>query len=157
MFNGTGNSGNAAQLPLESKKIDLSLEWYYAEGSYASLGYLRKLIKNFVGLETTLQPPCQMHSPIGGAYWNEALSVGGCQSGDVGYIRSYIFANHDGAPGVDTGNDIEPPLFEVFAFIRRHDSPLSTATRVLMTKMRAHIERIQRTYARFGDGFVPPG
>jgi len=51
---------------------------------------------------------------------------------------------------------IEPPMFEVFAFIRRHDSPLSTATRVLMAKMRAHIERIQRTYARFGDGFVPP-
>jgi len=52
---------------------------------------------------------------------------------------------------------IEPPMFEVFAFIRRHDSPLSTATRVLMAKMRAHLERIQRTYARFGDGFVQPG
>jgi len=52
---------------------------------------------------------------------------------------------------------IEPPMFEVFAFIRRHDSPLSAATRVLMTKMRAHIERIQRTYVRFGDGFVDEG
>jgi len=106
MFNGTGNSGNAALLPLESKNIDLSLEWYYAAGSYASLGYFRKNIKNFVGLETTRQSPYQMYSPIGGAYWNEAISpVGGCQAGDVSCIRSYIFANYDGAPGVDAASN----------------------------------------------------
>jgi len=98
---GTGDVGNAGLLPLESRNIDLSVEWYYGEGSYASLGYFRKSIKKFVGLETTRQTPYPMYSPIGGAYWNEALTIGGCPSGDAGCIRNWIFANRDGQPGVN--------------------------------------------------------
>ncbi|WP_027351048.1 LysR family transcriptional regulator [Halotalea alkalilenta] len=42
---------------------------------------------------------------------------------------------------------IEPPLFEVFAFIQRHDTPISPATRVLIALMREQLENIQRRYA----------
>jgi len=101
IFGGTGNLGNPGLLPLESDNIDLSLEWYYGAGSYASLGYFRKDIKNFVGTTTLRQSPYQMYSPIGGAYWNEALTAGGCGSGDLTCIRTYIFDNHNGEPGVD--------------------------------------------------------
>jgi len=42
---------------------------------------------------------------------------------------------------------IEPPMFEVFAFIHRFDTPISAATRAVMAKMREHLQRIQKTYA----------
>jgi TonB-dependent receptor len=49
----TGSRGNPALLPLESTNIDLSVEWYYAKGSYASVGLFRKSVNNFVGTGST--------------------------------------------------------------------------------------------------------
>ncbi|MBU2886395.1 TonB-dependent receptor [Gilvimarinus agarilyticus] len=46
-FNAT--QGNPGLLPYESENIDLSVEWYYAEGSYASVGYFKKYVDNFIG------------------------------------------------------------------------------------------------------------
>jgi len=40
--------GNPGLLPYEAKNLDLSLEWYYAEGSYASIGHYRKDVDNFI-------------------------------------------------------------------------------------------------------------
>ncbi|XPF95242.1 TonB-dependent receptor [Colwellia sp. RE-S-Sl-9] len=44
--------GNTDLVPLESKNIDLSLEWYYDEGSYASIGFFQKYVENFIGSST---------------------------------------------------------------------------------------------------------
>jgi len=44
-----GSEGNPNLLPFESTNLDLSLEYYYAEGSYASIGYFRKDVENFIG------------------------------------------------------------------------------------------------------------
>ncbi|QHJ13914.1 hypothetical protein FX988_04195 [Paraglaciecola mesophila] len=44
--------GNPGLLPLESKNIDLSLEWYYDNGSYASVGFFKKYVENFIGITT---------------------------------------------------------------------------------------------------------
>ena len=49
--------------------------------------------------------PFNLHTPVGGAYWNAALA-GGCTTADVVCIRNYIFENFDGQPGVTaTGLD----------------------------------------------------
>ena len=45
--------GNPGLLPYTSDNIDLSLEWYYAEGSYASIGYFKKYVDNFIGTNET--------------------------------------------------------------------------------------------------------
>ena len=42
------SQGNPDLLPYESENIDLSLEWYYAPGSYVSTGYFRKKVDNFI-------------------------------------------------------------------------------------------------------------
>ncbi|MNC65747.1 hypothetical protein D3C75_1160680 [compost metagenome] len=42
---------------------------------------------------------------------------------------------------------IHPPIFEVFGFIHRHDTPISPPTRVLINLMRSHLSRIQSLYA----------
>jgi TonB-dependent receptor len=96
---GFGNLGNPGLLPLESKNFDLSFEWYYGEGSYASLGYFRKNITNFISSTIIKDKPYDVHTPVGGAYWNEALA-NGCGQTDLVCIRDYIFLNHAGDPGV---------------------------------------------------------
>ncbi|WP_075186772.1 TonB-dependent receptor [Teredinibacter haidensis] len=45
----TANRNNPELLPLDSDNLDLSLEWYYQEGSYASIGFFEKRVNNFVG------------------------------------------------------------------------------------------------------------
>lgn len=51
---GTAQNGNPNLNPLESNNYDLSVEWYYAESSYASIGYFYKDVPNFVG--TAVEP-----------------------------------------------------------------------------------------------------
>lgn len=101
---GTGQQGDPSLLPLLSKNIDLSYEWYYAEGSFLSLGYFRKDIDNYVGVSQIIDTPFDLHTPIGGTYWNEAIA-GGCTTGDITCIRNYIFLNRNGSPGVTRGPD----------------------------------------------------
>ena len=104
---GTGSQGDPNLKPLLSDNFDLSAEWYFAESSYASVGYFRKNIKNYIGTEQIIdvggsdgQTPFDLHTPVGGAYWNAAIA-NGCPTADVVCIRNYIFTNFDGQPGVD--------------------------------------------------------
>lgn len=51
-FNGyqaTASAGNPSLLPLESDNVDVSLEWYFDETSYASIGFFEKRVSNFIG------------------------------------------------------------------------------------------------------------
>lgn len=43
------SQGNPNLLPLESDSFDVAVEWYYDEGSYASIGYFKKFVSNFIG------------------------------------------------------------------------------------------------------------
>ncbi|WP_349257628.1 TonB-dependent receptor [Povalibacter sp.] len=97
---GTGRQGDPSLKPLESQNIDLSMEWYYGEASYLSVGYFRKNIDNYIGVATVQLTPFELPHPANGAYYNEANTNGAC-NGDLGCIRSYIFTNHDGDPGVN--------------------------------------------------------
>lgn len=102
---GGGSSGNPALKPLVSRNFDLSYEWYYAEGSYLSVGYFYKKIDNFIARQTQRGTPiADLYTPAGGTYWNEALAAG-CSDTDRTCIRDYIFANHNGDPGVDQASN----------------------------------------------------
>ncbi len=96
---GDGTQGNPALEPLLSDNFDLSFEWYYGESSYLSVGYFRKNIDNYIGVTQIRDTPFDLHTPVGGAYWNEALASG-CAATDMVCIRNYIFLNHAGDPGV---------------------------------------------------------
>jgi TonB-dependent receptor len=101
---GTGAQGNPDLKPLESLNYDLSLEWYYAEGSYASVGYFRKDIDNYVGVTVVQAQPFNLPHPGPGAgYFDEAQA--NCPANDLTCIRDFILINHDGDPGVVRGAD----------------------------------------------------
>ncbi|MDG1750846.1 MAG: TonB-dependent receptor [Thalassotalea sp.] len=84
---GTGSTGNAGLLPLESKNFDLSAEWYYEEGSYVSLGYFTKDVKNDI-LTTTINTTTDIVNPADGPYVAEARAAVG---NDGLAQRQYIF------------------------------------------------------------------
>ncbi|MBY6188908.1 TonB-dependent receptor [Microbulbifer agarilyticus] len=46
------SQGNPGLLPITSDNFDLSVEYYYAEGSYASVGFFKKYVENFIGATT---------------------------------------------------------------------------------------------------------
>jgi TonB-dependent receptor len=109
---GTGTQGDPSLKPLVSDNFDLSFEWYFAESSYVSVGYFRKDIENYIGTSQIIdvggsdgETPFNLHTPVGGGYWNAALA-NGCPQADVVCIRNYILGNFNGQPGVTrTGTD----------------------------------------------------
>ena len=51
----SASQGNVALDPLESNNFDLSVEYYYGEANYFSVGYFQKNVSNFVGIQQSDQ------------------------------------------------------------------------------------------------------
>ncbi|MEE4294740.1 MAG: TonB-dependent receptor [Xanthomonadales bacterium] len=66
------SAGNPDLLPYESENFDVSLEWYYKEGSYVSVGYFDKKVDNFLVSTTIQQPFAELLDPYIGAEAEEA-------------------------------------------------------------------------------------
>jgi TonB-dependent receptor len=96
---GTASVGNPALKPVKSKNLDLSWEWYYDQQNLLSLALFHKKMDNYAGQTVVPQSLYNLHTPIGGAYYNSALAAG-CTVADTNCIRNYIFNHYDGQPGV---------------------------------------------------------
>jgi TonB-dependent receptor len=96
---GSGTTGNPSLLPLLSKNIDFSAEYYYGKSSYVAGGLFTKDITNFIASSTVRRPVGAIRTPIGGKYYNAAIASG-CATTDPVCQRKYIFANFNGQPGV---------------------------------------------------------
>ncbi len=101
---GTGSQGNPALKPVKSKNLDLSWEWYYGAQNFFSAGLFSKKLDNYAGQSRIIAQPFNLRTPVGGAYWNEALA-NGCANADATCVRNYIFRNKNGQPGVVRGPD----------------------------------------------------
>lgn len=62
-----GNEENPSLLPLESENWDVSLEWYYKEDSYVSVGFFDKTVTNFLGTGVFNMPLFGLRDPSSGA------------------------------------------------------------------------------------------
>jgi TonB-dependent receptor len=96
---GTASVGNPALKPVKSKNLDLSWEWYYDQQSVLSLALFHKKMDNYAGQTVTSQSLYNLHTPIGGAYYNAAIASG-CTAADTNCLRNYILNTFDGQPGV---------------------------------------------------------
>ena len=102
---GNGNRGNPNLEPFESDNIDVSVEWYYSDDSYLSVGYFHKDVKNFIGIEEINEPLFDMPHPGQGAYADEARAALGATA-TSGELYGWILENKAGSPGVDAVNGI---------------------------------------------------
>jgi TonB-dependent receptor len=106
--------GNAALEPLESTNLDLSFEWYYAQSSYASAGFFRKAVNNFVGTGVTTTTLFDLQDPTSGAPGTltgdaaAALTAGGWAVNEQNmFTMAAILANPADFPG-GAGAYIDP-------------------------------------------------
>lgn len=97
----TASASNPGLLPLESTNFDLSLEWYYAEGSYASVGLFEKNVKNFIGSEQVNRELLGIRNSTNGPRVQAAaaqLAAAGIPVEDVTLHSQTVF-NEFAAPG----------------------------------------------------------
>jgi TonB-dependent receptor len=113
---GYGHRGNPQLLPMEATNLDLSLEWYYSEGSYVSAGLWSKDVDNFIISATFEDQPLfkNLYTPINGDLYNQAIDdlTGGDPRFDYDSddLNEYYAENYMGLPGIETsgkGDDIE--------------------------------------------------
>ncbi len=100
---GSGSSGNPSLLPLESTNYDFSAEWYYAPSSYASMGYFRKDVSNFISNTVVDSTIFNLANPADGKKYREALAAVGA---DAAAIRNWIFANYPNDPSVNVAGRV---------------------------------------------------
>ncbi len=86
----TGNSGNTGLVPLESSNIDISLEVYYGEASYISLGFFNKDVENFIGTGSTVKTLFDIHDPSSGAAGSRSGSASATLATIPGALRNDV-------------------------------------------------------------------
>jgi iron complex outermembrane receptor protein len=86
-----GGEGNTNLDPYESTNLDISLEYYYGEGSYAALGYFRKDVANFVSNQTIKTTVEDMRDIYEGPRWNQAAAdLGGDPTSDEIFAQMQV-------------------------------------------------------------------
>lgn len=118
-----GSQGNTNLQPFESTNFDLSVEYYYNDASYISLGYFQKDVKNFI--TTTIEGITVdgLRDPLLGSRAVQAISDLVGASGDPSFVPAdgdvwtQIIANGGGEFDPITGNTIvfqnsDDPLIE---------------------------------------------
>ncbi|NQZ83676.1 MAG: TonB-dependent receptor [Colwellia sp.] len=70
----TASRGSPELLPYSSNNIDLSLEYYYGEASYVSLGYYSKDVDNFLVTSEVQEELLDLRDPANGQRSDEAIA-----------------------------------------------------------------------------------
>ena len=102
--------GNPGLLPYEADNFDLSLEYYYGDASYISIGYFDKEVANWIGattVEDVVYDENLVHPGLGSLY-QDASAAFQAANGAIPSeteLREYIFSNYPSAPGVDVDNN----------------------------------------------------
>lgn len=72
----TATQGNPQLIPIESDNFDVSLEWYYDDSSFVSVGAFHKVVDNFIGQGT-------VDSVLFPNLFDPSSGVAGSRSGDA--------------------------------------------------------------------------
>jgi TonB-dependent receptor len=110
-IDGDAQRGDPTLLPHESVNFDLSVEWYFDDASYISLGYFRKDVSNFIGTRTTQENLFGLRNPSQGPRFDAARAALGVDA-DTSELRDYIIANYpDTVSGNAIGSVADDPLY----------------------------------------------
>jgi TonB-dependent receptor len=97
---GGGSRGNVDLKPIIADNFDLSVEWYYDEASYVSVGYYRKDVENFIGTTSVIEDDIlNAPNPSAGDRRQDAIDAGVDQWNSAA-VKEWIVNNS--SEGVDT-------------------------------------------------------
>ena len=109
----TGAAGNPSLKPYTSDNFDLSFEWYYDEGSYASVGYYRKLVSDYNITQQFDREIGNLRDPLQGPRANQAredIDAAGGDPNDEALIFAQININEGNPAGTPIVQSDEDPL-----------------------------------------------
>lgn len=94
----SGGQGNTNLLPFESTNLDFSLEYYYAPGSYAAVGYFHKSVGNFISNGITDITIDGLHDILNGPRYLKAVAdiEGRGEQATSSAVFEQMLANGDG-------------------------------------------------------------
>ena len=110
-----GDAGNPNLVPFTSDNFDLSFEWYYDEGSYASIGYYRKQVDNFIVTEQVDTQFANLRDPSLGPRAMAAIAAVTDAGGDPNDPQQI----HDQI-NITAGNPLDTPI------VQAADDPIAT-------------------------------
>jgi TonB-dependent receptor len=153
----SASKGNPNLVPLESDNIDLSVEWYFQETSYVSVGYYTKDVSNFIGTEPKIDTFFGLRDVTAGPRAQQALADLAAQgiAIDSTSVFAMVAANEANLPYNDRGPeqwaldvDINPndddPLMQF-----RYDEPVNTES----AKIDGWELAVQHFFGESGFGF----
>jgi TonB-dependent receptor len=139
----SGSSQNPSLLPLESENFDISVEWYFDDASYASIGYFDKTVNNFLGSGVFERPEFGLLDPTAG--------IPGSRSGDALDVINAL--------GVDQS---EANLFTLVALIDANNGNVGAAQAEFQANLDAngvlpqdYVDEILGLYDVSGDANDP--
>lgn len=158
----TGSKGTALLEPLESDNFDISVEYYYDQSSYASIGYFQKAVSNFIGTAQVDQELLGILDPTSGRPGTisgdaaAALTALGEPLGETSmFTMAAILQNPQDFPGGAAEFLTVDPIdvfnqYDVFA--EPGDPPMVFATQLPVNNQTANIDGFEITWQHFfGD------
>ena len=109
------NKGNPDLLPFTSDNLDLSFEWYYSDASYASIGYFRKQVDNFIVTQQFDQTIGNLRDPQLGPRAIQAMAdieAAGGDPNDLALLHDQININMGNAVGTFIVQQNDDPLID---------------------------------------------
>lgn len=101
--NPAADETNPLLIPFESDNLDLSMEWYYGDSSYVSLGFYEKRVDNFIGNEKEDRTFFDMRDVTAGPRAESAISAleaDGVPIDDTTLFSAMVVEQYQGQPGV---------------------------------------------------------
>ena len=107
----TGSQGNPNLLPFESTNLDLALEYYYGEASYASIVWFKKDVDNFIQTTITETTIDGLYDIYNGPRYQQAIAdieARGEQATSTAIFDQMLANGHGNADGQIEPNSNDP-------------------------------------------------
>lgn len=102
--------GDPSLKPIESENFDLSVEWYYGDADYLSIGYYHKTVENFIGNGFTQMQLFGLNDPASGGLFADTAAAEGLDAGSQYTLIGQAMAGAFDADGRLYGNASNDPL-----------------------------------------------
>jgi len=99
------SSGNPALEPIMSVNLDFSLEWYYGDADYVSIGLFKKDVENFIGSTSEVQELWGVRDVLSGGEFQRVIELKGLADGDIGGVKQHLNISPENKLVSDASND----------------------------------------------------
>ncbi len=99
------SSGNPGLEPIKSFNLDFSLEWYYGDADYVSIGLFTKDVENFIGSTTETMELWGVRDVLSGGEFQRVIDLRNLEDGDLSGVKQYLNTSPNNKLVSDNDND----------------------------------------------------